>query len=136
MGDSKIGVAELDKRLAYFTFNDLKYYHFEINNNIPKKTAFTFLPCYDEYTVGYSEGRDIVLPTDLDNSKIGNGIFKPIILSGNEIAGTWRKSKKSPFVETQTFSDNKEILTMNVKKNIEKINTFSGQVEMMNQYSR
>ena len=124
MGDSKIGVAELNKQLACFTFNDLNYYHFEIEDSIPQKTTFALVPCYDEYTVGYSEGRDIVLPTDLDNSKIGNGIFKPIILSGNEIIGTWSKSKKSPFVELQTFSG-KELQTMNVKKHIEKFNTFS-----------
>jgi len=124
IGDSKIGIAELGKRLAHFTFNQLKYYHFEIENNVPQKPAFALLPCYDEYTVGYSEGRDVVLPIDLDNSKIGHGIFKPIILSKNEIAGTWRRSKKSPFVEIQTFSDTKEILTMNIKKHIEKLNTF------------
>lgn len=125
MSDSKIGIAELAKRLAYFTFKDLKYYHFEIEDNIPQTTTFALLPCYDEYTVGYSEGRDIVLPNDLDNSKIGYGIFKPIILSDNEIVGIWRKSKKSPFVEIQTFSDNKEISTVNIKNHIEKINTFS-----------
>lgn len=124
MGDAKTGIAELDKQLACFTFNDLNYYHFETEDNIPQKTTFALLPCYDEYTVGYSEGREIVLPTDLDNSKIGNGIFKPIILSGNEIAGTWRKSKKSPFVELETFTG-KEIKTVNIKKQIEKINSFS-----------
>jgi len=125
MGDAKIGIAELDKRLAYFTFNDLKYYHFEIEGNIPQKTTFALLPCYDEYTVGYSEGRDIALPTDLDNSKIGNGIFKPIILSGNEIAGTWRKSNKNPFVEIQKFSGNKKISAKNIKEHIRKINIFT-----------
>jgi hypothetical protein len=125
IGDAKIGIAELDKRLEYFTLNDLKYYYFENENNIPQKTTFALLPCYDEYTVGYSEGRDIALPTDLDNSKIGNGIFKPLILSGTEIVGTWRKSKKSPFIEIQKFSDNKEIPTKSVKENIEKINLFT-----------
>ena len=124
MSDSKIGIAELDKRLSFFRFNDLKYYHFEIENTIPPKNTFALLPCYDEYTVSYSEGRDIALPADLDSSKIGNGIFKPIILSGNEIVGTWRKTRKIPYVEIQTFLTNQEILTVNVKKNIEKINKF------------
>jgi hypothetical protein len=125
MSDAKIGIAELGKQLEYFTYKDLKYYYFEIENNVPEKTTFALLPCYDEYTVGYSEGRNIVLPTYLDNSKIGNGIFKPIILSGNEIAGTWRKSKKKPFVEIQTFLDNKEIPTKSIKEHIEKINLFN-----------
>jgi hypothetical protein len=125
MGDAKIGIAELDKRLEYFTFNDLRYYYFESENNLPEKTTFALLPCYDEYTVGYSEGRDIVLPNDLGNSKIGNGIFKPIILSENEIVGIWKKSKKSPFVEIQIFSDNKEIPTKSIKEHIEKINIFT-----------
>lgn len=124
--DSKIGIAELGKQLAYFSFNNLKYYHFEVENGFPKKNSFVLLPCYDEYTVGYTEGRDIALPRGLDLSKIGNGIFKPMVLSGNEIIGTWRKGKKSPLVEIEGFLDNKEVLTSDVKKYIQKITKFFG----------
>ena len=126
LGDAKIGIAESGTQLEHFTFNNLKYYHFKIDHNIPQKSTFALLPCYDEYTVGYSKGRDIILPTDVDNSKIGYGIFKPIILSGNEIAGIWRKVKKSPFIEIETFPGNKEIPRMIVKKHIRKFNVFHG----------
>jgi hypothetical protein len=125
MSDAKIGIAELGKRLEYITYQDLKYYYFQTDNNLPEKTTFALLPCYDEYTVGYSEGRTIVLPTFLDNSKTGNGIFKPIILSENEIAGIWRKSKKSPLIEVQPFIDNKEIPKKTIEEHSEMINLFS-----------
>lgn len=126
MGDAKTGIAELDKQLASFTFNDLRYYHFDIEYNITHKPTFALLPCYDEYTVGYSEGRDIVLPIDLDKSIIGNGIFKPIVLLRNEITGTWRKIRKSPFVEIQPFSNNKKKSTVTYKEHIGKFNNFVG----------
>ncbi|KAA0990921.1 winged helix DNA-binding domain-containing protein [Dyadobacter aurulentus] len=126
MTDSKFGIAELGKQLIHFKLSNLEYYHFEMKDSIPQKTTFALLPCYDEYTVGYSEGRDIALPSDFDNSKIGNGIFKPIILSQNEIVGTWRKSKEKPFVETHTFSDSTESMELNINKYVEKVCKFYG----------
>ncbi|WP_435355389.1 winged helix DNA-binding domain-containing protein [Emticicia sp. SJ17W-69] len=120
--DAKIGMAELSKKLNSFIHNELKYYYFEPKNSIAERSVFALLPCYDEYTVSYSESRCIVLPNNADSSETGNGIFKPILLSENEIIGTWRKSKKSPFVEIQTFSENIEIPAKNIKESIESFN--------------
>lgn len=119
MSDAKIGVAELSKKLNSFIHNELKYYYFEPKNLIVERSIFALLPCYDEYTVSYSESRHIVLPSIVDSAEIGNGIFKPILLSENEIIGTWRKSKKSPFVETYAFSEDIEIPAKNIEESIE-----------------
>jgi hypothetical protein len=123
LNDAKIGVAELDKQLQSFTYDKLKYYHFEIKNNIPKRPSFALLPCYDEYTVGYSEGRNIVLPAGVDSAETGNGIFKPTILSENELVGTWRKGKKNR-VEIQSFTDDKNSVEKAIKEDIEKFCKF------------
>ncbi len=125
VSDAKIGITELGKKLEEFTYNELKYYHFENKNTIAGNPICALLPCYDEYMVGYSEGRNIVLPADPDSSETGNGIFKPILLSENEVAGTWRKSKKSPFVEIHTFSGKKEISPTKLKRCAERFNLFS-----------
>jgi hypothetical protein len=48
------------------------------------------LPAFDEYTVAYKD-RDLVL-SPKHALRSGNGIFKPIILSGGRIAGTWQRT--------------------------------------------
>lgn len=126
MNDAKTGVAELGKQLESFTSNQIKYYYTGFNGFNLKQSINALLPRYDEYTVSYSESRNIVLPVDLDYSIIGNGIFKPIILYNNEIAGTWEKGKKGPLVSIQTFSENSKIPEINIKESIRKFNLFAG----------
>jgi hypothetical protein len=123
--EAKIGLAELGSQLEYFTYNDVKYYYVGIEHKIFNYTTSALLPCYDQYTVGYSESREIVLPVNLDSSTIGNGIFKPIILCDNEIVGTWAKSKRPPFVEMQKFSNNKSIPAKKLKESSDKFRSFS-----------
>lgn len=125
LSEAKNAIAELDKQLGFFTYNELRYYYMVPVDNVETKKISAFLPCYDEYTVGYSEGREIVLPPGLDNAKTGNGIFKPIILYKNEFVGTWRKSKKKPFVEFQKFPSVKDIPASIITKGIDRLNSFS-----------
>lgn len=125
VSDAKMGIAELGIKLDSFEFDKLKFYFFEPKDRIVENPISTLLPCYDEYTVGYSEGRNVVIPTDLNYSETGNGIFKPIILSENEIVGTWKKIKKSPFVEVQTFSNNKGVSIRKINESIETFNIFN-----------
>ncbi len=109
MNEAKTGIAELGSQLEAFTFSDLKYYYFKIGGKIPSSKTVTLLPCYDEYTVGYTEGRNVALPQVLDSAVIGNGIFKPIVLYGNEIAGTWQKNPKTGRAEVQLLDRHKTI---------------------------
>ncbi|ULT41862.1 winged helix DNA-binding domain-containing protein [Niabella defluvii] len=116
INEAKTGIAELGSRLHSFTSDNLKYYHFNVEGAIPPPaTTVTLLPCYDEYTVGYSEGRSIALPAALDSAAIGNGIFKPIVLHGYEMTGTWQKNPKTGLAEVQLFAP-KAISTKNWKK--------------------
>jgi Winged helix DNA-binding domain len=105
MSEANLGIANLAGKLQATTYENLKYYFFETDITIPNHKISALLPCYDEYTVGYSEGRNLALPKGVDSSETGNGIFKPIVVSENEIVGTWRKTKKDPFVEMQGFSN-------------------------------
>jgi len=104
INEAKTGIAELGSRLHSFTSDNLKYYHFNVEGAIPPATTVTLLPCYDEYTVGYSEGRSIALSAALDSAAIGNGIFKPIVLHGYEMTGTWQKNPKTGLAEVQLFA--------------------------------
>lgn len=90
---------------------------------IQKRKYQRYFP-YDEYMVGYSEGRNIAFPREIDMSFLGNGIFKPILLSDNRIAGTWKKFSKEPFVKIQFLDDNKE--SSSIQSKLEAFRLFLG----------
>lgn len=120
--EAKTGIAELGSQLEEFTFDDLKYYYFNIEDKIPVPKTVTLLPCYDEYTVGYAEGRNIALPPASDTATIGNGIFKPIVLYGNEMAGTWQKNRKTGLAEVQLLPARKAIPAKKIDEGITRFN--------------
>ncbi|MFN8428489.1 MAG: winged helix DNA-binding domain-containing protein [Spirosomataceae bacterium] len=125
LSDAKAGISAMGNDLLHFDLEGLRYYYFEPQNTIPNIPVSDLLPCFDEYTVGYSEGRNIVLPTGLDSSETGNGIFKPIVMVENEIVGTWRKIKKNPFVEISAFSNQKSLSRKNTEELLGRFNRFN-----------
>ncbi|MBL0740046.1 winged helix DNA-binding domain-containing protein [Chryseolinea lacunae] len=52
--------------------------------------AVYFLPPYDEYTVAYKD-RSIVLD-EAHAAAAGNGIFSPVVIADQRIAGTWKRT--------------------------------------------
>ena len=114
LSDAKFGISGLGDKLKSASIDGLNYLYAE-NMNYPKKKISALLPCYDEYMVGYSEGRNIAFPPDIDKSVLGNGIFIPIVLSDNTIVGTWKKISKEPFVEIQFLDDNRKYSRINSK---------------------
>jgi hypothetical protein len=121
MTDAAFGISGLGSDLKSTSVDGLNYLYFE-NTQHQKKKVTTLLPPYDEYMVGYTEGRDVAFPADIDKSFIGNGIFKPLVLFNNTIAGTWKKVKKDPFVKIEFIDDNKKYSGLNAK--VESIKLF------------
>ncbi len=123
--EAKTGIAELGSQLEQFTFNDLKYYYLDVEVKTSSQKVVTLLPCYDEYTVGYAEGRNIALPPDVDSAIIGNGIFKPLVLYGNEMVGTWQKNRKTGLAEVQLLVEPKTIPAKKLDEGITRFNRFN-----------
>jgi hypothetical protein len=121
MTDATFGISGLGSDLKSTSVDGLNYLYFE-NLQDHKKKVTALLPPYDEYMVGYTEGRDIAFPTDIDKSFIGNGIFKPLVLFNNTIAGIWKKVKKDPFVEIEFIDDSKKYSGLNSK--VESLKSF------------
>jgi hypothetical protein len=121
MADAAFGISGLGSDLKSTSVDGLNYLYFE-NTNHHKKKVTALLPPYDEYMVGYTEGRDIAFLADIDKSFIGNGIFKPLVLFNNTIAGIWKKVKKDPFVEIEFIDNNKKYSGLNSK--IESLKSF------------
>ena len=104
LADVKLGISGLGDNLKSASIDGSDYFYFE-NTHYPQKKISALLPAYDEYMVGYSEGRDIAFPPDIDKALLGNGIFKPIVLCDNKIVGTWKKMNKEPFAEIQFLNE-------------------------------
>jgi hypothetical protein len=104
LSDAKFGVAGLGDGLNSSSVDGLRYWYFGDIDHSPKKIS-ALLPAYDEYMVGYSEGREIAFPVDVDKTFLGNGIFKPIVLSDNKIVGIWKKLNAEPFAEIQFLDE-------------------------------
>lgn len=125
LSDAKFGISGLGEALKCVSVDGLNYWYPE-NIDSPMKKTSALLPVYDEYMVGYSEGRNIAFPADIDKSVLGNGIAKPIVLLDNTIVGTWKKINKEPFVEIKFLSDNKKYSRINA--NVEAVKLFYGNV--------
>lgn len=110
--DATFGISGLGPDLKTASVNGLNYLYFETTQH-HKKIVTALLPAYDEYMVGYTEGRDIAFPANADKSILGNGIFKPLVLVDNTIAGTWKKIKKEPFAEIEFMDTNKKYRGIN-----------------------
>ncbi|HEY9008247.1 MAG TPA: winged helix DNA-binding domain-containing protein [Ohtaekwangia sp.] len=121
MSDATFGISGLGSDLKSTSVNGLNYLYFE-NAQPPKKKVTALLPSYDEYMVGYTEGRDVAFPANIDKSFIGNGIFKPLVLFNNTIAGTWKKVKKEPFVEIEFIDGHKKYNGLSAK--VESLKSF------------
>ncbi len=104
LSDAKYGISGLGDQLKCVSIDGLNYFYLE-NIGYAKKEISVLLPSYDEYMVGYSEGRTIAFPPGIDKSFLGNGIFKPVVLSDNAIVGRWKKLTKEPFAEIEFVTD-------------------------------
>ncbi len=58
------------------------------------------LPGFDEYLIGYT-GRSVVLAKEFAGRVVpgGNGVFRPMLVIGGRVCGTWQRSLKKQGVE-------------------------------------
>ena len=85
-------------------------------NLTDKEPRIYLLPAYDEYYLGYKI-REAIIDASYDAKAISSGgVFRPFILSGGQIIGTWRRKikKKSTQIDVNLFrtlySDEKQAL--------------------------
>ena len=129
MTDAKYGVSGLGESLKSTSVDGLGYLFFE-NGSYSIKKVSALLPAFDEYLVGYSESRDIAFQPDIDKSFLGNGIFKPVVVSDSTIAGIWKRISHEPYVEVQSPIDMGSYSDLN--PSLHKFSLFSGLAEEKN----
>jgi hypothetical protein len=56
-----------------------------------RETEVRLLPAYDEYLIGYRERTAALSAENHGKAVSNNGLFKPVVTVGGQIAGTWKR---------------------------------------------
>lgn len=105
MSDVKTALRIVRSQLLSETIEGVEYF---FQGSFPSSLPGVYLlPGFDEYFLGYKDRSAIISPEHA--SKVvpgGNGVFKPMIVSGGQVVGTWRRTlKKSSVAVTYDFFD-------------------------------
>lgn len=74
---------------------------------LPASSSVHLLPGFDEYFLGYKD-RSHIIASQYASKVVpgGNGVFKPMIISGGQVVGTWKRTiKKANVTITYDFFD-------------------------------
>jgi len=71
--------------------------------NLPRGDSVHVLPPYDEFIISYRD-RSAALPVGrYANVVSSNGIFRPVIVVGGQVAGLWKRSKANDALMIETW---------------------------------
>jgi hypothetical protein len=79
-----------------FWFSD-----YSVNNDQNQERVF-LLPSYDEFLLSYRDRSASISDNNHKKAVSNNGIFYPVILSDNQISGTWKRKSKRDNVAIST----------------------------------
>ena len=106
--EATAGLAGARDRLREIVIEQTSYF---VAAELPEQppaahSGLVLLPGFDEYLLGYRD-RDAVLAEQHREHVVpgGNGIFLPMIVSGGQIVGTWKRgaSRRALSIETRPF---------------------------------
>jgi winged helix DNA-binding protein len=101
LGDARNGLrAACEPALAARSFDGVEYWIAadQVDETVPAaghREAF-LLPGFDEYMLGYKD-RDAVIAREHAGKVVpgANGVFRPIIVAGGQIVGTWSRTARA-----------------------------------------
>ena len=106
------GLSVKDARLATETVKDKftieqidSQFYFFPDSFPPAKSAadsMYLLPAFDEFIISYKDRKASLTSEDHTKAVSNNGIFHPVIVSGGEVIGTWRRTVNKNKIEMET----------------------------------
>lgn len=124
----KQGLALAGSKLRKITFMEQDYW---LDGGVDSKginvPEVMLLPGFDEYLLGYKDRYLTLDPVHADKVVPGNnGIFKPTLVMGGMIEGTWRRTikKQEILVEVHPFGGKKQPSTLALKAPLNRYRTF------------
>jgi len=101
MADAKKGLELIDKKLASEKV-DNKVYWFDPSLSQPlQQEQPLFLAAYDEFMISYTDRSASLDPKFSKITLVGNGIFRPIIVTNGKVIGIWTRVVKKDHVVVQ-----------------------------------
>ena len=89
------------KEFEEATVEGQTYWFKPVKGKLKSATGAVFLlPPYDEYTVAYKD-RSVVLE-ETQAASTGNGIFRPVVIAGQRVVGTWKRTRKKDLFTVET----------------------------------
>jgi len=83
----------------------------DIPGSTQASQSIYFLPAYDEFMISYKDRSASLDPKFFSSAITGNGIFKPIIVVGGKVMGTWSRviKKNQIILEPQFFRPSQKL---------------------------
>ncbi|HTH56159.1 MAG TPA: winged helix DNA-binding domain-containing protein [Cyclobacteriaceae bacterium] len=102
--DAKMGLDLAKEKLVSEKIDNKIYWHDKSlrSTQISKQTTPLFLPAYDEFMIGYTDRSASLHPKFAKIILVGNGIFRPIIVSDGKAIGIWLRTIKKNHVSVTT----------------------------------
>ena len=102
--DARRGAEAAAGQLECATVDGLKWYY--TDHGLPDKKKLYFLPAFDEYLVSYKDREAAIALPHQPLAFTRNGIFKPVIVDGGSVVGTWKRdvSGKAVLMEASCFN--------------------------------
>lgn len=100
VAEAKTAVALTEKDLVHKTIDGEVYYWKEAEHALTDGKVM-LLPYFDEYLIAYKNRRAAIDEKHMPHAFTSNGIFKPLIVSGGEVVGVWKRTEKKNHVEIE-----------------------------------
>jgi hypothetical protein len=107
MTDAKAGLALARSELTEYVYDGASYWaSCTATDQGPAAPEGLLLPGYDEYVLGYQD-RSPTLPREYGSRVMvsNNGVFKPTLVLGGRVVGTWRRAPRERAVTLTPFNE-------------------------------
>jgi hypothetical protein len=123
--DSKKAIASHD--FSSETLEGQTYYFTESIQSFEKPSAF-LLPAFDEFLIAYKGRSASIAEGHAKHALTVNGIFKPIVVAGDQVVATWKRTVKKEAVQIEILLLGKISKTMQrlAEKDAERFASFIG----------
>ncbi|MGH7712094.1 MAG: winged helix DNA-binding domain-containing protein [Gemmatimonadaceae bacterium] len=94
VGDARAGLAAVKSRLVSETIDGRTYWFADaprLTRHAVSAPRAYLLPVFDEYAVAYRDRSAVLDPALTKRVNAGGGIFKPILVVGGSVVGTWKR---------------------------------------------
>jgi len=98
--DARRGAEAVASQLESTTADGLTWYF--TDHGLPARKALQLLPAFDEYLVSYKDREASIASSHQPHAFTKNGIFKPVIVDGGNVVGTWKREVKGNKVAIET----------------------------------